>query len=158
LFKVWFQTAALSQNKHPLILIAHFQFLFHFKVVAQPALGRGLGDLLNGTKVVPDLNGSVQAPECSAPARMSAGVETLMRGSQTQPLPPDTTTGKLPALGLNLIFWSLIAADLVLCGLVTVFWMSGLGLTGFIRFLVVFFALAMGAWLSCMAMWLKLRR
>lgn len=80
-----------------------------------------------------------------------------MRGSPTaQPTiaGPDNPFARPPA-GTRGIFrllrWSLIGADLVLCGLVALFvWQRGLSLTGG-ELAGCVIALGLGAWLSCLA-------
>ena len=55
----------------------------------------------------------------------------------------------------RLVQFSLVVADLLLFGLATLLIVNAGGHLGFVEIAVSVLALALGAWLSCLAIWIK---
>ncbi len=98
----------------------------------------------------------VKEPASSAAARTEpgrepeTGVDLLLRGrnGEGQPTPEQQQRKRL-------IQFSLVVADLLLFGLAALLIVKAGGRLGFIEIAVSVLALALGAWLSCLAIWLK---
>ena len=120
----------------------------------KPALGRGLGNLLNGTKPVSP------SPEPTAqPAKLSPGMATLLRAGeepaekieeQVRPQPVKPQSELLSVKRLLQV--SLVLADVLLVCLATLIALSVPGQLGAIGVTLCIVAFVVGAWLSCLAL------
>ena len=124
--------------------------------VSKPALGRGLGDLLNPGKSDPN------PPEPLANGNGSGakgGVESLLRGKrEPAPLPVKVTPPPLspapPAptpSSTGSLVWSLAAADFCLVAAGSVIASQNLGPAGRTRFVFGLGLVAFGSWLGWLA-------
>ncbi len=128
--------------------------------MAKPALGRGLGDLMQGTKVVgvpadppSDAAGageSNMAPGLTSFLRVAKPTETVPEESAPTPqhvVPPRPRPTQL-------IQVSLIGADLLLSGMAAVMVFKRTAPLSPGEGWLCFAAVALGAWLSCLAVML----
>jgi len=126
--------------------------------MAKSGLGRGLGHLM---KERPVSAGPENSPE---EARVSPGMAALLRGGNGE------NNGSHPARQSQLveeedsarrtrnrvlIQASLFVADLLVIGLVARLAFVSHGKFGLVEVALSILALAVGAWLSCLALWLK---
>ncbi len=127
----------------------------HPAQVAKPALGRGLGNLMPAEQ-------KAQTPsQPTLPGMISPGMAALLRAekSATGEIPEKpggqlTNDCHLPRALLLTVRISLVAADILLCGLV-LGWALKHGLpSGFWENALCVAALILGAWLSVLAFWL----
>ena len=124
--------------------------------MAKPALGRGLGKLLEGDGIAGRPADDVpRAPAPSAP--VSAGVGSLLRGqasgkaAQTQPTPVS------PARKVSRLKISLLVADALLCVLAILFVTGKSESLSSLEGVVCSLAVGVAAWLGCQA-WLLDRK
>lgn len=104
--------------------------------MAKPALGRGLGDLLDGAKpAAPDL----PAP---GPPRTPPGLRALL----------SERPGPERPRSLAFLKWPLLLADVLLCVLaVLLVWPN----PGVVQITLGSLAVLLGGWLACLAFWLE---
>ena len=128
--------------------------------MAKPALGRGLGDLMQGTKVA----GSPADPPSDAAGagetNLAPGLTSFLRGAK----PAETVPEESAAIPkevfpprprpTQLIQVSLIGADLLLSGLAAVMVFKRTAPLSPGEGWLCFAAVALGAWLSCLAVML----
>ena len=128
--------------------------------MSKPALGRGLGNLMQGTKVA---GARTDSPDTSAGAEevsVDPGLGSLLRGGKSSETPTTEATDEAANLvptharQTRLIQCSLIAADLLLVGLAALIVFKRTAPLGFVEALLCFAAVALGAWLSCLAVML----
>lgn len=108
--------------------------------MARPALGRGLGELLNGTKIP-------ERPAYLTPEkpRVDPGLRALLREGDDATIRPHD---------FGFLKWPLLAADLLLCLMATLLvWQN----PGGAQIAVGAAAVLLGAWLGCLAFWLEER-
>ena len=129
-------------------------------LVSKSALGRGLGRLLGG-----NVHGSPKADSAPKTPAMTPGVATLFQGGKAAAYGklPNTGAGRganeeqaatLPPKVRRTVKISLIAGDAAILGLVA--WLllgSGKPLTS-IEILISVLAVVLGAWLTCLALFL----
>jgi hypothetical protein len=124
--------------------------------MAKSGLGRGLEHLMKERPVS-------AAPENSSEnAKVTPGMAALLRGGNGEGHEPEPTNKAETAEDLAgkarkrmLIQGSLFAADLVVVGLVARLAFVSHGRFGVMEVTLSILALAIGAWLSCLALWLK---
>ncbi len=118
---------------------------------SKPALGRGLGTLLQEPKVPPQPGADPRDP-----VPLTPGVGALMRGTGTKanlrPMPIGASPGKSPFLR-TLLKVSLLAADVLLLGLVTWILLGSDQQPTITAILLCTLAILMGAWLAVLAVW-----
>jgi hypothetical protein len=125
--------------------------------MAKSALGRGLQHLM---KERPAAVGPEQAAEKRS---VTPGMAALLRGGndraeERQPAdqpPVDLEILAASARKRKLIQATMIVADLILVLLVTRLAFISHGSFGFFEVVLCILALAIGAWLSCLALWMK---
>jgi hypothetical protein len=124
--------------------------------MAKSGLGRGLEHLM---KERPVSAGPQNSPE---KAKVTPGMAALLRGGNGDGKEPEPTDKAETAEDLAvrarkrmLIQGSLFAADLVVVGLVARLAFISHGQFGFVEVALSILSLAIGAWLSCLALWLK---
>jgi hypothetical protein len=124
--------------------------------MAKSGLGRGLEHLMKKRPV------SAGPENSSEKAKVTPGMAALLRGGNGEGKEPDPANKAETAEGIAqrarkrmLIQGSLFAADLVVVGLVARLAFVSHGRFGFVEVALSIFALAIGAWLSCLALWLK---
>ena len=106
--------------------------------MAKPALGRGLGELLNGTKIP-------ERPAYLAPGkpRVDPGLRALLREGDDAVNRPRN---------FAFLKWPLLMGDLLLCVLAAMLvWQH----PGGAQILFGTLAVVFGAWLGCLAFWLE---
>jgi len=97
----------------------------------------------------------------SKKAKVTPGMAALLRGGNGEGKEPESTSKAVPedvagrARKRMLIQGSLFAADLVVAGLVARLAFVSHGRFGLVEVALSILALAIGAWLSCLALWLK---
>jgi hypothetical protein len=97
----------------------------------------------------------------SEKAKVTPGMAALLRGGNGEGKEPEATKKEIPeelagrARKRMLIQGSLFAADLVVVGLVARLAFVSHGKFGFVEVTLSILALAIGGWLSCLALWLK---
>jgi hypothetical protein len=123
--------------------------------VAKPSLGRGLGDLMQGTQVAgarPQVPG---APTGSEEVNIAPGLRSILRGGKpTEAVDLATAPTPTHARRTRLIQGSLIGADVLLSGLAMWIVFKRTTPLGLSDASLCFAALALGAWLSCLAVML----
>jgi hypothetical protein len=126
--------------------------------MAKSALGRGLKHLIK------DGPGSSERANPFQKPQVTPGMAALLRGGNgdakeqnlTDQSPPiDSESLAAATRKRTLIQVSLFIADLVVLGLVMRLAFISHGHFGFFEITLCVFALAIGAWLSCLALWLK---
>lgn len=125
--------------------------------MAKSALGRGLGHLM---KERPAAGGS-ENPSEKPP--VTAGMAALLRGgnghpNDAQPAESEATDAANRAAierRRKLVQISMFVADLLLIGLVMRLAFVSHGRFGWFEVALCILALGIGAWLSCLALWLK---
>ncbi len=125
--------------------------------MAKPSLGRGLGDLMQGTQVTGARSQVTGAPTGSGDVNIAPGLNSILRGAK----PPKTLVVKATdssadfvsdhARQTRLIQCSLIGADLLLSGLAALIIFKRTAPLGLGEALLCCAAVALGAWLSCLA-------
>lgn len=92
-------------------------------------------------------------------AKVTPGMAALLRGGNGNDKEPEAKEVPEDLAGRSrkrmLIQGSLFAADLVVIGLVARLAFVSHGRFGLVEVALSIFALAIGAWLSCLALWLK---
>ena len=122
--------------------------------VAKPALGRGLGNLLGGAKTAYPVSDQTERE----PVNLSPGMASLLRveNGHAQPdgnrLGPNSTAKEIPQLHRGLIRTSLVMADLLLVSLTGWLVFATSGPLGFWGATLIMSAMALGAWLTCLAL------
>lgn len=106
--------------------------------VARPALGKGLGELLDGNGAHGTL--ATETRTTSAP-RLSAGMSTLVRNPGELPAPVARPSS------LTLLRVSLLAADLVLTGSAVLYFLNHQS-TDWMATVIALLAVSFGAWLG----------
>lgn len=93
------------------------------------------------------------------PASLSAGMATLLRGKPPQdesvPKSPPAEVGR--ARHKRLLQVSLVMADVMLLGVILRFLLQTHQPLGFSGLSLGLLALTLGAWLSCLALWLEFK-
>jgi len=123
--------------------------------MAKSGLGRGLEHLMKERPV------SAGAENSSEKAKVTPGMAALLRGGNGEGKEPEATNkeGFEELAGRArkrlLIQGSLFVADLLVIGLVARLAFVSHGQFGLVEVVLSIFALAIGAWLSCLALWLK---
>jgi hypothetical protein len=126
--------------------------------MAKSALGRGLQHLMKDRPV------SASSENPSEKPQVTPGMAALLRGgngdSKQEKMPDQSSPIDSEALAAatrkrTLIQVSLFIADLVVLGLVMRLAFISHGHFGFFEITLCILALAIGAWLSCLALWLK---
>jgi hypothetical protein len=120
--------------------------------MAKTGLGRGLDHLM---KERPASVGPENSPE---KAKVTAGMAALLRGGNGEGKEPgseDREDRAGRARKRMLIQGSLFVADVLVIGLVARLAFVSHGQFGLIEVVLSILALAIGAWLSCLALWLK---
>ena len=131
--------------------------------MSKPALGRGLGNLMHGTKVAGARTDSPDASTGPEEVSVDPGLGSLLRGGKSNEVPPAETTDAaanlVPAHArqTRLIQCSLIGADVLLIGLAGLIVFKRTAPLGAGEVLLCFAAVALGAWLSCLAVMLGSR-
>ncbi len=120
--------------------------------VTKPALGRGLGPLMRGTKTPPPAPSAAAEGLAPKPEGLSPGMAALVRGNgagqpQTQPGPQPPG----PSRARRLVRASLLVADLLLVGLAVRVVVKAEGLLDLAGIALCIFAMALGAWLFWLA-------
>jgi len=126
--------------------------------VSKPALGRNFGHLMKEAKT-----SSASSEPATEPASVSPGLATLLRRSngegrtpESGPAPgPEPATPPLPFRRRRLLQASLLLADVLLLALAMLCIFKGRAPFGFIGIVLCVIAVALGAWLSCLAFWLE---
>lgn len=126
--------------------------------MAKPALGRGLRQLMKEPPASPHPDpASEKAPE------VTPGIAALLRGgngetkekSAEHKLREDAERLAALTRKRKLVQISLLIADVLLIGLVARLALANHGHFGFLEVTLSVLAFAIGAWLSCLAFWLK---
>jgi hypothetical protein len=123
--------------------------------MAKSGLGRGLEHLMKERPV------SAGPENSSEKAKVTPGMAALLRGGNGEGKEPEATKKEIPeelagrTRKRMLIQGSLFAADLVVVGLVARLAFVSHGKFGFVEVTLSILALAIGGWLSCLALWLK---
>lgn len=119
--------------------------------MAKSALGRGLGHLMKerASPAAPE-NGSETPP-------VTPGMAALLRGGNGGPNGQVASEENAVALlrRKRLVQISMFVADLLLISLVMRLAFVSEGHFGFFEILLGILALSIGAWLSCLAIWMK---
>jgi hypothetical protein len=124
--------------------------------VAKPALGRGLENLMNqGKGTAASAESGQEGPS------LSPGMATLLKAGNGGPKPQERSptepaleeSARSGARDRRSLRISLVLADLLLVGLAASLVFKSGGHFGFIETLLCVAALALGAWLSCLALW-----
>jgi hypothetical protein len=123
--------------------------------MAKTGLGRGLQNLMKEPPVSP----RTENPSDKS-AQVTPGMAALLRGgngeAKAQSSEVDDPIRKQAAeRRKNLVQVSLVLADLLLLAVVARLAFVSNGQFGFIEVMLCILALAIGAWLSCLALWLK---
>jgi hypothetical protein len=125
--------------------------------MAKSALGRGLQNLMKEPPVA-------ARPEnpCEKAAQVTPGMAALLRGgngeikASSQPdEADDPAKTQAAARKGKMVQTSLVLADLLLMALVARLAFVSHGRFGMVEVFLCGLALAVGAWLSCLALWLK---
>ena len=122
---------------------------------SKTALGRGLGTLMKEPSQ-PALaeKGALQ------PVSITPGVASLLRVGngasrpEPKPAPPSILSPLEPQFAKRLVQVSLVAGDLLLLALVAWFWFGTGGNLSALQVLLCAIGILLGAWLSCLALWL----
>ena len=123
--------------------------------MAKSGLGRGLGHLMK------ERPASAGAENSSEKAKVTPGMAALLRGGNGEGKEQEAANKEVSedvagrAGKRMMIQGSLFAADLLVIGLVARLAFVSHGQFGFVEFALSILALAIGAWLSCLALWLK---
>jgi hypothetical protein len=120
--------------------------------MAKTGLGRGLDHLM---KERPASAGAENSP---GKAKVTPGMAALLRGGNGESKEPESEVAEDPAGRARkrlLIQASLFVADILVIGLVARLAFVSHGHFGLIEVVLSILALAIGAWLSCLALWLK---
>ena len=124
--------------------------------MAKSGLGRGLDHLMKERSAAAGPDDSHQK------AKVTPGMAALLRGGNGEGKEPEATKNGEAAEDIAqrarkrmLIQGSLFIADLVVIGLVARLAFISHGQFGLIEVSLSILALAIGAWLSCLALWLK---
>lgn len=126
--------------------------------MAKSALGRGLQHLMKDRPVPAGPENPSEKPE------VTPGMAALLRGGNGDPKeqkladqspPNDSEVLAATARKRKLIQVSMFVADVVVLGLVARLAFVSHGRFGFFEVTLCVLALAIGAWLSCLALWLK---
>ncbi len=104
---------------------------------------------MNGTPRVPAAESSHPPPARPADVSVGLGVDKLIQGDAATPAPSPSLTLKFRALR-----WSLVATDLLICGLVAMMLLTGPTPPGLGKISLCLIALMLAAWLSCLGFWL----
>ena len=120
--------------------------------MSKPSLGRGLGDLMQGTLVAGARSQVPGAPTDREEVNIAPGLSSLLRGGKPAAA-ADLVTPHIPsrARRTRLIQCSLVGADALLMGLVALNVFKRTAPLGLGEALLCFAAVALGAWLSCLA-------
>ncbi len=111
----------------------------------KPVLGRGLVNLMEGSKVVG------QSDSASPPAEFSHGLGNFLRGEAAASDPVADSARVFSAMLRRRLRWSLLMADVLLVSLVAwLLWAKPLAL-GWAGTLLCLAAVALGAWLAWLA-------
>jgi hypothetical protein len=125
--------------------------------MAKSALGRGLGHLMKEGATAPPENGS-EMPQ------VTAGMAALLRGGNggakgeegSEDLDrKDAENAAARSRKRKLVQASLVIADVLLIVLVVRLAFVSHGHLGFFEIVLCILALSIGAWLSCLALWMK---
>ncbi len=126
--------------------------------IAKTGLGRGLDQLMTGTKTAGQTGADPDspAPAIKVDVQVSPGLGTLLRGSKTsdesaRPAQIQDQTDFQSAPYRPTVIWSLVGADLLLLGQATLLAFKGARPPGFAEFFFSFLCVALGAWLACLA-------
>lgn len=128
--------------------------------MSKTALGRGLGNLMQGTKVAGSQMDSSSASASPEEVNVDPGLNSLLRGgkpAETQAVEATAAPAKFDSSHLQrtrVIQCSLIVADLLLVGLAALIVFKRTVPLGMGEALLCFAAVSLGAWLSCLAVML----
>ena len=126
--------------------------------MAKSALGRGLQHLMKDRPVSAGPENPSEKPQ------VTPGMAALLRGGNGDPKeqkfpdespPIDSEVLAAAARKRKLIQVSMFLADVVVLGLVGRLAFVSHGHFGFVEFTLCVLALVIGAWISCLALWLK---
>lgn len=116
--------------------------------MAKTGLGRGLQNLMKEPPVSP----RTESPS-DKPAQVTPGMAALLRGGNGEAEEP--AKAQAAARNRKMVQASLVVTDLLLIGLVARLAFISEGRFGFVEVCLCILALAIGAWLSCLALWMK---
>ena len=128
--------------------------------MSKPALGRGLGNLMQGTKVAGPQTDAPGASTGAEEVNVDPGLSSLLRGGKPADTPAtDGTAAPADFVSSHprrtrVIQCSLIGADLLLVGLAALIVCKRTTPLGIGEALLCFAAVSLGAWLSCLAVML----
>jgi hypothetical protein len=143
---------ALAQQGPAENLIAGSKVTIQYFFVSKPALGRGLGELLDDSAPPRSPTSPMMGGESAV---ASGGVATLLRGKKEEPRPAlNPIVQVAPGGGVktrDYVHWSLAAADVCLVAAAGVIgWQNPFGQSP-IWFLFSAALVLFGAWLGCLA-------
>jgi hypothetical protein len=118
------------------------------RIVPKAALGRTLDNLMGDRKASPPSD-----EPAASPGNLSPGVATLLRGGNGAEGTPPEWFGSRGRR--RLVQASLFLADVFLAALIFGLLMKIRGPLGFLGLTLCVLALALGAWLACLALWLE---
>jgi hypothetical protein len=119
--------------------------------MAKTGLGRGLQNLMKEPPASP----RTENPPDKV-AQVTPGMAALLRGGNGQPTEADDPVrAQIATRKRKMVQASLVVADLLLIMLVVRLDFVTQGGFGFVEVTLCVLALAIGAWLSCLALWLK---
>ncbi len=128
--------------------------------MSKPALGRGLGNLMQGTKVAGPRTDPPGAATGAEEVNIDPGLNSLLRGGKPADASAmDATVAPADFVSSHpqrtrMIQCSLISADLLLVGLAALIVFKRTAPLGLGEALLCFAAVSLGAWLSCLAVML----
>ena len=130
--------------------------------IIKTGLGRGLDELMTGTKTAGHGDTGSEAPAQTIKVNVQAGqgLGTLLRGNKASEraagtIQPGERSDAQDDLHHPVVFCSLLAADILLLGQAALLVLRAARPPGFTELLFAFICVGFGAWLACLAVLLR---